>query len=94
MPASIYVIFVSACNVLICVLYVRSVRDNARMSKLLRSCMDIGAGQDLIIRTMLSRGIEVSCDYCGNPMAPNVPITVVEQEDGTVWVQHTSHGVG
>lgn len=69
-------------------------RELGRMRKLLNAAMDVGASQHIIITAMLSKGIEVRCDWCGNPMAPNVPIAVVEQEDGSLWVQHQSHGVG
>ena len=89
-----YVIFVSVCNVLISGTCVYLSVKMGRLRRLLTLAMHVGANQKLIIDAMLSRGIEVRCDYCHNPMAPNVPITVVEQEDGTVWVQHQSHGVG
>lgn len=64
------------------------------MRHLLEAAYNVCRNQHLIITAMLSKGIEVRCDWCGNPMAPNVPIEVVEQDDGTVWVQHASHGVG
>lgn len=89
-----YVIFVSVCNLLIagyCLYLAREVR---LAHRLLDKAMMLGADQHLIIQAMLSKGIEVRCDYCHNPMAPNVPIEVVPQDDGTVWVQHKSHGVG
>ena len=89
-----YVLFISVCNLLISGTCIFQSRKLMKMRRLLHQGYDIMSSQHLIINAMLSRGIEVSCDYCGNPMAPNVPITVVEQEDGSVWVQHSSHGVG
>lgn len=69
-------------------------RELAKVRRLLTTAYHVASGQHLVIQAMLSKGIEVRCDWCGNPMAPNVAIEVVEQEDGSVWVQHQSHGVG
>lgn len=67
-------------------------REVGKLRKLLEQAYAVASSQHLIITAMLRKGIEVRCDWCGNPMAPNVPIEVIEQDDGSVWVQHQSHG--
>ena len=64
-----------------------------RMRRRYQHSVDLGITQGLLVQAFIRKGIELRCDYCGNPMAPGVPISIVEQEDGTPWVQHSSHGV-
>ena len=85
------VLFVSVCSMIASACAVYMARELAKQRKLLAVCYEVGHRQHLLLMAFAKQNVPLMCDECGRPIAPRVAVTVDEDDDGGVWVQHSSH---
>ena len=48
-------------------------------------------GAEAFANILVTRGVGLTCDDCGNVMTPDMAIDIITRDDGSTYVGHRSH---